>query len=820
MMKHPYKFCVLVLWALFLAFPLSVQAKGNKNSDARPCSAEELAKIEQDLDKAAEDGLKNAKTLLDNYNKIVKQYITNCNSNLKTGTPVYWSYDTIAAANSKSQETAIALINDPSAYQYTGVVWSAETPQSKECSALAQQANAALQNFNKSRITTSALLGRAGGYKVPRTCICSENADNKECVSFTTQSSEPKKAKDGCKLFTEYLAELSSCPLCPIFEVILNTDSKIAHIAWINLAKPLCGVVIAFFLAFIAIETLKLVASMGGASTKSYLKTLLTLGLKVAIVLIMLQNSTYVYGYFISPVIKGGIEMGEEFVRMGKNDSETATCKLNDSTMTFGSIEGNELDSSILSNIYETVRCFNNSALQLPAIGKSLMCHGWENNSNWNPDLGMWIAGAINYVFGLMIWLSVAFYLVDCTVQLGMICALVPMFIACWPFKMTQRYTFTGIKIIMNTFFNFVLMGIVIMLGVELVNFALYAGNNNIEPAALISDLNNIDINAEKLKKLVNLDSATLLCLVVCCIISMKLIQITNSAASKFSSGAGSSIGGKMGGMAYSAGTKLATGVGGAGLHLAGATAKRVGKKIANTDAGRWVSKKYRNTRDSLLGRPERLTGSGLPEEDENTPIDTPESSRSQNPDTHNDVDTPETDQRNHKTTQPTDDKEDSVYNNGQPKFTETVDENGNTNRKNFDENGNVTSETKTDKNGNEVEYKAYHKNGELATHHTVDENGTRHWQTFNEDKTLSTEGSYNEKTGDRTEKKYDNGKLVQKTVEKGNGDFQTTNYHANGNIAYEGKGNIHTGGHHTSYDENQNITRKWHTFGEGQTNE
>lgn len=818
MIKNLYKFCVLS-WLFICLFSVSAYADKTTKSNAKPCSAEQLQKIENDLEKAAVEGLKNSKILLDTYNKIAGQYIADCNPNPKTGTSVHWNSDTVAAAFAVDQNAANTLMSNPEAYRYTGIIWSAENPTNQQCNILRQQADMALQNFNKSRVTTTALVSRAGGRDVPRSCVCSENADNQECVAYLTKDEEPKKATDGCKMFSEYMAEFATCPLCPIFEVILNTDSKVAHVAWINLAKPLRGVVIAFFLVFIAIETLKLISSMGGASTSSYLKTLFALGFKVAIVLILLQNSTYVYNYFISPVIRGGLEMGQEFVKIGSYDAANATgCKMSDSSMTFGSVEGNELDSSILSNIYETVRCFNNSALELPAIGKALMCHGWENGGKW-PDLEMWIAGALNYIFGLMIWLSISFYLIDCTVQLGMICALVPMFIACWPFKMTQRYTYTGVKVIMNTFFNFVLMGIVILVGIELVNFALQTGNNNIEGAALISSLNNIDINVEKLKKLVNLDSGTILGLVACCIMAMKLIATANSAAAKFSSSAGSDIGAKMGGLANSAGTKLATGVGSAGLHAAGATAKALGQKVANTDTGNWVKNKYRAGKNIILGRPKPQTGSGLPDEEnkqEIPDIENPETTHSQN----SNPDTSETTQKQQQNSQTTNPDENPVYANGQPKFSETTDENGNTNRKNFDENGNVTSETKTDKNGNEVEYKGYHANGELAAHHTVDENGTRHWQTFNEDKTLRTEGSYNEKTGDSTEKKYDHGQLTSERTDSGNGDYSYKTYHSNGKTKQEGKGNINTGGHHISYDEEQNVTRKWHTFEKGQTDE
>lgn len=820
------KLILIILVLILCKFSANALAEETAKEGASTCSAEQMEKIEKDLTKAAEEGMKNSKTLLNNYNSIAKQYVSECNQNLNVGTPVYWSIISISSAYAVSKDVAEKLISfdNKSDYQYTGVVWSAEEPKNKECANLKQQADIALQNFNKSRITTSALLIRAGGNDIPRACVCSENADNQECITYTTKDMV-QKTTNGCKVFAEYMSEFSVCPLCPVFEVILNTNSRIAHISWTSFSKPLQGVVVAFFLVFLALETLKLVASMGGASTSSYLKSLFALSFKVAITLILLQNSTYVYNYFISPVIKGGLEMGQEFIKMNSEDS-SKKCNLDGLNVSFNTIEGSELDSEILSDIYETVRCFNNSAITLPAIGKSLMCHGWENEEGWDlPDFRMWFSGAVNYIFGLMIWLAFAFFLVDCTVQLGIVCALVPLFVACWPFKMTQRYTFTGVKIIMNTFFTFALMGVVMMLGIELVAFALQGGNSNMDSAQLLATLNGIDIDAQKLRKMFDFEETSFLGLLACCIIALKLITTAKSAANKFSTVSSSGIGEKVGTLGASLGNKLASPIVGGGLTMAKGTAIAIGQKAAKTDTGRYVARKYRsgvNAVRGAFGLSQSQSGSGLPNTE--AQATTPETTHSQNQNSENSQTTQNqqhnSQNQNSENSQKPNNEEKATYDNGQPKFSETTDENGNTNRKNFDKNGKVTSETKTDKNGKEVEYKGYHANGELAAHHTVDENGTRHWQTFNEDKTLNTEGSYNEKTGDRTEKKYDHGQLTSERTDSGNGDYSYKTYHSNGKTKQEGKGNINTGGHHTSYDEEQNVTRKWHTFEKGQTDE
>ena len=594
-----------ILFAFLLAFVGSFlpgySLADDPANETAPCSAEKIKEIEQHLNKAAKEGLKNSKTLLDSYNKIVEQYKSSCNPDITTGTPVYWSQDAYQMAYTKDVELADNLMKDKSQYQYTGVVWSAQTVANRNnvvnCNTLRNQANEALQNFNRSRVTTTNMLGRAGGKQVPKTCICSENADNQECIAYATEKEEPKETKDGCPTFNEYLAELTSCPLCVIFEVILNTDSAIAHIAWEKFSGPLQGVVSVFFLVFIALETLKLISSMAGAGTSSYLKSLFSLGLKVAITLILLQNSSYIYGYFITPVIKGGLQMGQEFLNVAA--SGAGACQIGSSSA-FGSIEGNELDSSVLSSMLDTIRCFNNSSLIMPSIGRALMCHGWENTvsilkiSFPLPDFEMWLVGAITYLFGLIIWFSVTFYLIDCTVQLGMVCGFVPLFVACWPFEMTKRYTFTGVKMIMNTFFTFVLMGVVMLVGMEIVSFAMSGGPNEGDLYTKITLLNTANVNMKKLKKLVDLDGEEILILIACCIMAMKMLTIATTAAGKFSSGSGMNIGGKMGGMVGSAGQKLTMGAAGAAWIAGKATLGAAGGYLAkNTDVGRSVANRY-----------------------------------------------------------------------------------------------------------------------------------------------------------------------------------------------------------------------------------
>lgn len=540
--------------ALFLALFIGCYVMQPTISYAESCNEEEIQEIEKDLNENAKKALQATVEALNKYNALVQQFLS-CGGDATIGTPSYWSGEALLAANEVDASAASSLGN-PKDYKYTGVVWTSASPA--KCKSIAQQASAQLETYNKAKAQTSAFLGVIKGKNdVPKACLCSDDGENQECLAYAKENnSVPAETEDGCRTFSEYMANLATCPLCSIFEVILNTDNRVAHVAWETIADPLKNIVTVFFAVILAIETLKAVGAIAGSSISSYLKTILIQGLKVAIALILLSNSSYIYGYFVSPVIEGGLEMGQVFLQMGSDNS--GACQLTGSQGNFGDVAGGELDASLLSNILTTVRCFNNSAVIMPAVGRALICHGWANDGSLLPDLSMWFSGVVMYLFGLMIWLAITFYLIDCTVQLGMVCALMPLFVACWPFKMTKRYTTTGAKMILNTFFNYVLMGVVILVGLQIITFSLSGGDADSDMRKYIAILNMGNPKLDDLRKMGSLDGEGMLILIVCAIMAMKLIAIANGAANKFSAGSGSSIGAKMGGTAMSAVHKAA----------------------------------------------------------------------------------------------------------------------------------------------------------------------------------------------------------------------------------------------------------------------
>ena len=562
------KLFILIFFCLFMqALPLYASIGSSE------CKPSEIAKIKKNIDNRAIAALTNTQQTLDSYNQKALSYAQKCDIAMANdrglGTPVTYSQRAqqtiITLLDEKSAGFTAEQINRPDSYKYTGVQWTNKKAKNQECQKLLNEAAKLQQQFNQQRNIAESMLGvRRNDDDVPLSCVCDENGLEPECVTYVKNIGDVQDQIKGCEPFSSYLNELTSCPLCPIFSVILDTDANLAALAWKTLAKSLQSVVLTFFLAYMALLTLKNISSPSGAGTGAYLRSILGLGLKVTITYLLLDNGGAIYGSFIGPVVQGGLEMGLSLLSLENNNVEGCMNKAS----FYSPVAAGALDAALLGKIYNTVDCFSMSAATMPAVGRALACYGWHADTI--PEFATWFSGIVIYVFGVGIWMVIGFYLIDCTVQLGILCAVVPILIACWPFKITTKYAGKGVQMLMNTFFNFSMTGIMLVVAMKIIGYS--AGGRQGDLSTFRKALNENKV--EDLKNLARLDGIDILILIACCIFAFKLIGAINGIANKFSSGAGTDIGAKMGGTAASVAGSVAKG----GLH--------VGGKAISTGAG------------------------------------------------------------------------------------------------------------------------------------------------------------------------------------------------------------------------------------------
>ena len=362
------------------------------------------------------------------------------------------------------------------------------------------------------------------------------------------------------------------------------------------------------FLIYVGYVTLITVASPEAQKLSKYLTTLILQGTKVAVTILILQHPTFLYNKLLSPILESSVDFGMTLTgTTAEKAAETGKKYLSSFD------PSNEYFSARTAQVMVgAVENFSNGATTMPAIGRGFVCYsfkdlGWFFRMNVIPRIGMLTEGALLYLSGVGIWLAIGFYMLDCAIELGIVCALMSFFVACWPFKMTTGYTKIGWNMFLNVFFNFVMMGIIVATIVGISGQALSVGTTQEE---LINLVNSDSI--EGLEKAIQIGGLQMLMVIVCCFMCFKLPGEAGRLASKFASGAQlGGLGGNVGGTAASLVTKAAVGdalggkggqpgqVGGAlGLAMKGGKAwgKSVGEHTGATAAAKHLGNKAAST--------------------------------------------------------------------------------------------------------------------------------------------------------------------------------------------------------------------------------
>lgn len=380
----------------------------------------------------------------------------------------------------------------------------------------------------------------------------------------------------GCVLFPAKLAESRSCIYCPLFKTIFNAAQSMSTKAYDKLAGPLANVMLIGFAIVIAFMVLKNVSSFTKQDAPKFVTELLVNMFKVLVAYYMLKNANIVYGYIVGPVLKAGFEFGSSLL-FAKNDRYLAAC---DVSTTLQNVSNGVMPAYLYTNLDCFIRAVQAEVAVPQSVGSSLMCVarnagkesiGPVRNVLW--DFGMMFQGFAIWVMGWIISLAFAFYLIDATIQLGIIGALMPFLIACWPFKATRNYTSKGWGIFMNTFFVYVFMGLVVSINVELLGQGLTGSKGGFD--AIMKALNGN--NVQELKELLDIGFAGFLVLVACCLFAFKLTGQASDLAGTMAGGGGPKIGANIGGLAYGAATKGVQGTLKTGLGAAKAVSDKTG---------------------------------------------------------------------------------------------------------------------------------------------------------------------------------------------------------------------------------------------------
>ncbi len=356
---------------------------------------------------------------------------------------------------------------------------------------------------------------------------------------------------EGCTPFPMKMAESKSCLFCPLFLVIYNACNTMATKSFATLGVPVANVMLIGFALYIAFVVLGHVSSFTKQDAPKFLTGMLVQSFKILVAYLLLTNADQIYYYFITPVLKAGMQLGSAM--LFQTDVNLEQCAAQAAAPD---------DGLMPSSLYIQLDCFIRSVQSeiayAQAMGSTLMCIARNAAASlggllW--DFSMMFQGLAIYLFSLLLVLAFSFYLIDATVTIGLVGALLPLLIAAWPFKKTASYTGKGFNMLMNTFFIYVFMGIVVSVNIQLIGHSLTSnaggGMDGIEQI-----LN--EGNVEQLQKILDFSGGAFLILICCCIFGFKFVAQASALAGTMASGGISGIGNKIGGMAASGAVNIA----------------------------------------------------------------------------------------------------------------------------------------------------------------------------------------------------------------------------------------------------------------------
>lgn len=368
---------------------------------------------------------------------------------------------------------------------------------------------------------------------------------------------------DSCQTIQDYInngIRDESCILCQLFDIFIDTAIDLAEASWEILSKPLIPVVAVVTAIYVAIYTLKLVGSFGKQTATDFMagdrKGLLMLMFKMSIIIFLLKGSYQANGFFeilsaflsgqnffvekiISPILVAGLEIGQEL----------AISPGSSTNVFYDGIENLIMDTintpwaSLFEKIRSAIYGFNAASYETIGIGEAMICNATEDSIlDWY--YLMILYGCILFIFGWLMLLAISFYMIDTIINLTFGAILLPFGIACAISNITVSYSKNIWNIFINTFFNFVVLGIIIGLSIQMVILCIQGGSDiEATGGALSSFMSNKDqhLNDNQIEALSEelWSNGSLLLTIVCFSVLICLIPKVGDLAKKISGAAG-----------------------------------------------------------------------------------------------------------------------------------------------------------------------------------------------------------------------------------------------------------------------------------------
>lgn len=383
----------------------------------------------------------------------------------------------------------------------------------------------------------------------------------KYCVQVIDKKIEVHAANEknhGCEVVPVRWYNNRKCTFCSLLGVVYKAGDNITSISHRQFALSFAMLIIVGLAIWTAMKTLNFVSSMTKQDAAKFITELLKQSYKFAIAYFALIYYHDIFKFIITPLLQAGLAFGTDFVSVVSLDERfhvkgmAALKELGDALPSdyHRNLKNNFYNFEIYANLENFAYNVNLQYALLQTIGGSLMCLGkqyvlWRlGGEGWSLGLGF---GCIVYgmafsIFGFLLCLAFVFYIFDAIVQIGIVGALLPFLVASWPFKITSKYTSAGFKMLLNSIFTFMMMGMVVKISMALINKAVELNTEGGVAAAggsgLIALVDAIDtLDEAKLKIMVNVLSVGFLLFMFANIMGFLLLARVSELVNRFASG-------------------------------------------------------------------------------------------------------------------------------------------------------------------------------------------------------------------------------------------------------------------------------------------
>ncbi len=383
---------------------------------------------------------------------------------------------------------------------------------------------------------------------------CKNGTDGKKyCLANTSDNlvtiNYAESNFEKCEVLPVKLYKTRQCFFCPLVGVVYDAAAAMTDIAFLNLAKVFAVLLALGMGIWIALQVLGHVSSLTKQDAPKFLGNLIKQSYKMLLAFLLLQYSTQIFNYAIEPVVSAGLSFGramlttkEMFADLDRDENGNYLLAARATT------GGQHYTKELYGTMEQYVVGLQRELGFMQAVGTSLLCAGSNLVVDWSWSVSktfkniqdgfkMMVQGSLLSIFGYMLSVYFVFYLIDAIVQLGVVGALTPFFIMCWPFKATAKYTKTGVEMLFNSAFIFLFVGMIVSINVALINQCL-SNNTENNVGGLIEIAKAFDAQQMAvLRSLTDITGIGFLILVFCMLFGFQFMNQGIPLANKFASG-------------------------------------------------------------------------------------------------------------------------------------------------------------------------------------------------------------------------------------------------------------------------------------------